>query len=201
MPSLHRNLGVASLCALLAGGMVALSYASVPLYRLFCQVTGYAGTTQRAEAVPGPVGTREITVEFDANAAPGLAWAFAPAQRRMKVKLGEQALAFYRAENRSDAATSGQAVFNVTPDVAGRYFTKIECFCFTEQTLAAHRSADLPVLFFVDPELANDPDLKSVGTITLSYTFFPLAPEKLSAAPGKGQGSDGMKTARPPGRS
>lgn len=201
MPSLNRNLKVASLCGLLAMGMVGLSYAAVPLYRLFCQVTGYAGTTQRADAAPGRSGEREITIEFDANAAPGLAWTFAPAQRRMTVKLGEQTLAFYRAENVTDAAASGQAVFNVTPGVAGRYFTKIECFCFSEQTLQARQSADMPVLFFVDPELAADPDLKSVKTITLSYTFFPVAPEKQSSAPGNGGGSERLKTARPPGRS
>ena len=201
MPPFNRNLKVATFCGLVAMGMVGLSYASVPLYRLFCQVTGFAGTTQRADAAPGRSGEREITVEFDANAAPGLAWTFAPAQRRITVKLGEQALAFYRAENVTDATATGQAVFNVTPDVAGRYFTKIECFCFTEQTLQARQSADMPVLFFVDPELAADPDMKSIKTITLSYTFFPVAPEKLSSAPGKGEGAEKLKTARPPGRS
>jgi cytochrome c oxidase assembly protein subunit 11 len=183
------NRRVAVLCLAVAAGMVGLSYASVPLYRLFCQVTGYGGTTQRAAEAPKSVIGREVVVEFDANTSPALPWSFEPAQRRVTVKLGEQALAFYRAVNKSDAPVRGQAVFNVTPDEVGRYFTKIECFCFTEQELAPHQSVDMPVLFYVDPGLADDPDLKSVRTLTLSYTFYPVPGEKVSDAPqGPGNG-------------
>ena len=183
-PSLRaaeRNIRVASLCGLLVLAMVGMSYAAVPLYRIFCEVTGYDGTTQRASAAPDSVLGREMNIEFDANIAPGLPWTFAPAQRRLKVRLGEEAMAHYRAVNNSGHSVTGTAVFNVTPALAGRYFTKIQCFCFTEQTLEPGRAADMPVVFFVDPKLADDNNLASLTTITLSYTFYPLAPDKVSA--------------------
>ena len=156
----------------LAFGMVGLAYASVPLYSLFCQVTGFGGTTQRAKAAPGTVLDREVTVQFNADVNSGLPWIFRPNQREVKVKLGETALVSYHAENRGKEPLVGTAVFNVTPEKTGAYFDKIECFCFTEQTLNPGESADLPVAFFVDPALADDPNLEDVTTITLSYTFY-----------------------------
>jgi len=182
-PSLRaaeRNIRVASLCGLVVLAMVGMSYASVPLYRIFCQVTGYDGTTQRASAAPRTVLGREMTIEFDANTGPGLPWTFAPAQRRLTVRLGEEAMAHYRAVNNAGHRVTGTAVFNVTPVLAGRYFTKIQCFCFTEQTLDPGQTVDMPVVFFVDPKIAEDKDLASLATITLSYTFYPLPPDKLS---------------------
>ena len=156
----------------LAGGMIGLAYASVPLYSLFCQVTGYGGTTQRASAAPGTVLDRVVTVRFNADVNSGLPWSFRPNQREVKVKLGETALVSYRAENRSKEPVVGTAVFNVTPEKTGAFFNKIECFCFTEQVLNPGEGVDMPVAFFVDPALANDPNLEDVTTITLSYTFY-----------------------------
>jgi cytochrome c oxidase assembly protein subunit 11 len=153
--------------------MVGLSFAAVPLYRMFCQVTGYGGTPQRAEAAPGEVLDRTVRVRFDANVAKGLPWRFTPEQQTMDVKIGETALAFYRASNPTKAPVSGTAVFNVVPEQAGRYFTKIECFCFQQQTLAAGQKVDMPVTFFVDPKIVEDVDTKSISEITLSYTFYP----------------------------
>lgn len=155
-----------------AFGMVGLAYASVPLYRLFCQVTGYGGTTQTAERAPEAASDRTVTVFFDANTARDLAWEFAPSQRSVNVRVGEESLAFYRARNTADRPVTGQATFNVTPAKAGLYFVKVECFCFSEQTLAPGQSADMPVTFFVDPAIAEDPNLDDVEEITLSYTFF-----------------------------
>jgi cytochrome c oxidase assembly protein subunit 11 len=161
------------MAAAVALGMVGLSYASVPLYRLFCQVTGYAGTTQRAEAAPKQASNRMFAVRFDSNVSSNLPWSFKPEQLEVKVRAGEQHLAFYRARNRSDRPLTGTAIFNVTPGEAGQYFNKIECFCFTEQTLNPGESAEFPVSFFVDPAIDRDPDLNTLTTITLSYSFYP----------------------------
>jgi cytochrome c oxidase assembly protein subunit 11 len=152
--------------------MVGLSFAAVPLYRLYCQVTGYAGTTQKADKPSNVVLDRTITLHFDANVAPDLAWRFEPVQRTMDVKIGENALAFYRATNLSDEPLTGTAVFNVTPEAAGIHFNKIECFCFTEQTLEPGQSADMPVSFFVDPAIVDDEDASYLSELTLSYTFY-----------------------------
>jgi cytochrome c oxidase assembly protein subunit 11 len=154
------------------GGMAGLTYASVPLYRLFCQVTGYGGTTQVADRLPERVLDRVITVRFNADVSASLAWQFRPVRRAIDVRLGEQALAFFAARNKSDAPTTGTATFNVTAAKAGAYFNKIACFCFDEQTLAPGQSADMPVTFFIDPKLADDRNLDDVTTITLSNTFF-----------------------------
>jgi cytochrome c oxidase assembly protein subunit 11 len=160
-----------------AAGMVGASFAAVPLYRLFCQVTGYGGTTQRADRAPVEPGARVITVRFDANVSGnGLPWSFAPVEREMRVRVGEEHLAFYRATNQARVATTGQATFNVTPFKAGPYFSKIACFCFTEQTLEPRQSMDMPVSFFIDPAIADDPNTADVDTITLSYTFFRTEP-------------------------
>jgi cytochrome c oxidase assembly protein subunit 11 len=180
-----RNARTALLCLALAASMVAASYAAVPLYRIFCQVTGFGGTTQRAEAAPARALDRTINVEFDANAAPGLPWTFVPVQRRLAVKLGEESIAYYRVANNSAKAVTGTAVFNVTPPLAGRYFSKIQCFCFVEQTLQPGQSADLPVVFFVEPKIADDQDLAALQTITLSYTFYRVPEDKLSGGPAK----------------
>jgi cytochrome c oxidase assembly protein subunit 11 len=161
-------------------GMVGLTAAAVPLYRLFCEVTGYGGTTQRAEAAPERRVEETITVRFNADVGRGLPWSFAPVERAVEVRLGEQHLAFYRAHNASDRAIVGSATFNVTPFKAGAYFSKIACFCFEEQTLQAGETVDMPVSFYVDPAILDDPATHDVRTITLSYTFFALdaaAPE------------------------
>ena len=153
--------------------MVGLAYASVPLYQLFCQKTGFNGTTQHATAAPDAATEKFISIRFDANTAASLGWNFTARQRVMKVKIGEQYMAYYSATNLTDKEVTGTAVFNVTPAEAGAYFNKIQCFCFSKQTLKPHESADLPVDFFVDPAILDDLDSKSISEITLSYTFFP----------------------------
>ena len=169
-PRRHGMLAL-SLAGLVAA-MVGLSFAAVPLYRIFCQATGYNGTPQRADKGADQVLDRTITVRFDGNVDPALPWSFAPEQRTMEVKIGETALAFFKATNRTGAPVTGTAIFNVTPQQAGLYFTKIECFCFTEQTLAAGASAEMPVTFFVDPKIVENDDTKNIAEITLSYTFY-----------------------------
>jgi len=164
-------------------GMLGLAYASVPLYKLFCQVTGYGGTTQRADAAPSEIRTETVSVKFDANTAASLGWSFHAEQQSMTVRIGEQNMAHYRAVNTSDRPLTGSAVFNVTPVSAGAYFNKIQCFCFTEQTLQPGESVDMPVVFFVDPTVLDDPDTRAIKEITLSYTFYPVdKPKNLSAA-------------------
>ncbi|MBP2291959.1 cytochrome c oxidase assembly protein [Azospirillum rugosum] len=162
----------------LVAGMVGLAFASAPLYSLFCRVTGFGGTTQRAEAAATRIVDRTITIRFNADVNNALPWNFQPELREVKVKLGETGLANYRAENRSAKPTVGTAVYNVTPDKAGIYFNKIQCFCFNEQVLEPGQQVDMPVAFFVDPALADDPNMEDVGTITLSYTFFRANDEK-----------------------
>ena len=178
-----RNRGTALVCAAVVAGMVAMSFAAVPLYRLFCQVTGFGGTTQRAEAVAGPVLDRMMSVRFDSNVGAGLPWEFKPVDREIELKIGEQAQGTYRATNLSDRPTTGTATFNVSPPLAGAYFVKIECFCFTEQRLEPGQSAETPVMFYIDPSIADDPDVARLGTITLSYTFYPAEqPARVSQA-------------------
>ena len=170
---------VTLLCVLLVGMGGLVSY-SATLYRIICQVTGYGGTVQVAENVSETLSKRKIIVRFNADTARGLGWEFQPAQDQVSLRLGEQGLAFFRAENKTATPVTGRATFNVTPAKAGMYFNKVACFCFTEQTLASGESADMPVQFFVDPELENDPNLGDVTTITLSYTFFRAEPEEES---------------------
>jgi cytochrome c oxidase assembly protein subunit 11 len=162
------------LASLAICGMLGLTAAAVPLYRLFCQVTGYGGTTQVAEALPAEPLAQTIKVRFNADIDPDLPWSFRPLQREVEVRIGEQHLAFYRAQNHSDRAVAGQAVYNVTPFKAGAYFDKIACFCFEEQRLAPGEEVDMPVSFFVDPAILDDPNTRALTTITLSYTFFRL---------------------------
>tara|TARA_B110000438_G_scaffold297149_1_gene343060 strand:- start:3046 stop:3639 length:594 start_codon:yes stop_codon:yes gene_type:complete len=165
---------------ILVSGMGGLSYASVPLYKLFCQVTGYGGTTQQVVKPSSVVIDRKINVRFDSNTKPSLDWDFKPAQQSMKLAVGQNALAFYTARNKSDNPIVGTATFNVTPEKAGLYFNKVECFCFTEQLLAAKELVEMPVSFFIDPAIVNDPNLDDVTTITLSYTFFPSKDQSLA---------------------
>jgi cytochrome c oxidase assembly protein subunit 11 len=162
--------------------MAGLTYASVPLYRLFCQVTGYGGTTQRAVQAPGAVKGRVFTIRFNADVQPGLPWTFQPVRREVQVKLGEQTLAYFRAHNHGRTAITGTATFNVTPQKVGRYFDKIACFCFTRQRLEPGQTVDMPVTFYVDPEIVKDRNAGDVDTITLSYSFFPARTDTEKAA-------------------
>ena len=168
----RRHLKVVAPCLVVIGIMIGLVAYSPTLYRLFCAATGFGGTTQRANSESGTISDRIITVRFDSNVAPGLPWRFEPAQREVKVHLGEQQLVFFTAENLTDEAIVGHATFNVTPLTTGIYFNKIQCFCFDEERLNAHQKVDMPVVFFVDPSLATDAETRDVDTITLSYTFF-----------------------------
>ena len=173
-PRRMSSLGMtAAACVVFGAAMLGAAFASVPLYRIFCQVTGYGGTTQRAESAPDTVSDRVVTVRFDANIANGVGWAFRPEQREMKVKLGELAHATFFAENRGDTTTTASAIFNVSPDRTGAFFNKIACFCFTSQTLKPGEKVELPVTFFVDPAMDRDSESRYTDTITLSYTFYP----------------------------
>lgn len=179
----HRsNRTVALACVAFFGSMVGVAYAAVPLYELFCQVTGYGGTTQRAEQYSQTILDRDITVRFDANVSGGLPWDFKPVQRNVKLKIGETTQVAYEARNTFSQPTMGRASFNVTPQIAGAYFMKVECFCFTDTELAPNEAMDMPVVFFVDPEIVNVPELRDIKTITLSYTFFPTEGDRPMAA-------------------
>ncbi|MBP1850309.1 cytochrome c oxidase assembly protein [Rhizobium halophytocola] len=184
--SARRNGAVLVACVAFVGGMVGMSYAAVPLYRMFCQVTGFNGTTQRAEQGSDVILDRKITVTFDSNVSPGLNWAFKPMQHAVNPKIGETVKIKYLATNRSPRPVTGQAVFNVTPLEAAAYFNKIECFCFTETTLKPGESLEMPVVFYVDPEITTAPETKGINTLTLSYTFYPREPaEPVAALPDK----------------
>lgn len=180
--------------------MIGVAYASVPLYEMFCRVTGFAGTTQVATAAPGRVLERTITVRFDASRDGNLPWKFEPLQNEVSVKLGEEKLVFYRATNLSQRPIVGTATYNVTPDIAGSWFNKIQCFCFTEQLLKPGESVEMPVTFFVDPDMAKDHKYDGVKTITLSYTFFEATTDRartllekaqMPVSPGIGQAPSG----------
>ena len=172
--SRRRNTAFAAAGFALAMG--ALTFASAPLYDLFCRATGFGGTTQRTAVAPmAPPSARTVNVRFNADVAPGLPWSFQPRSRVVTVRLGEETLAYYRAENRGDRPTTGTATFNVTPAKAGKFFVKMACFCFQEQALAAGVSVELPVSFYLDPAMMDDPHMGDVDTVTLSYTFFPTA--------------------------
>lgn len=153
-------------------GMLGLAYAAVPFYSAFCRATGYGGTPQRVEADSGPVGGRKLRVAFDTNVAPGLPWSFEPETESVIVRTGKTATVFFRARNLSDQPTAANATFNVTPEVSGAWFDKIQCFCFNEQHLGPHESAEWPVVFFLDPGLETDESMAKVDSITLSYTLF-----------------------------
>jgi cytochrome c oxidase assembly protein subunit 11 len=158
---------------LLVFGMTGLAFASVPLYRIFCQVTGFGGTPVRAADAPGAV-AGQIGVRFDVNINPALPWKFEPVEKTIRIAPGERTQIAYRATNLTARATTGTAVFNVSPALAGKYFSKIECFCFSEQVLKGGESVEMPVIFFVDPKLKADPATRHIDEITLSYTFYPV---------------------------
>jgi cytochrome c oxidase assembly protein subunit 11 len=168
-----KNLRVALSAATVTFAMLGLSFAAVPFYKAFCQATGFGGTTQRADAAPKQATDQKISIRFDANTSGALNWSFHARQNAMTVKIGEQSLAYFDARNVSDKVLTGSAVFNVTPPAAGAYFNKIQCFCFTKQTLKPGESAEFPVVYFVDPAILDDADAKGINEITLSYTFYP----------------------------
>ncbi|HXG80664.1 MAG TPA: cytochrome c oxidase assembly protein [Sphingomicrobium sp.] len=169
----QKNRAVGIRAALVGLAMLGLAFAAVPLYRIFCQVTGFGGTTMRAEAAPGAV-AGQVGVRFDANISPTLPWKFEPEQTTVRIRPGAKTTVFYKASNYTARRTVGTATFNVTPEAAGKYFSKIECFCFTEQTLKGGESVRMPVVFYVDPRLREDPDTRHIDEITLSYTFYPV---------------------------
>ena len=157
-----------------AAAMAGLAFASVPLYRVFCAATGFAGTTGRAATAQSPVAGSSIKVRFDGNTSPGMPWVFRPDTTQVTIPIGGRRMAFFRATNLSAQATTGRATFNVSPDLAGRYFKKIACFCFTEQTLKAGETVEMPVTYFVDRAILDDPQARKIDEITLSYTFYPV---------------------------
>jgi cytochrome c oxidase assembly protein subunit 11 len=186
-PKRHRtrsDVVVAAACGGFVALMVGLSYASVPLYTWFCRATGFGGIPQIASVGPAAISDRHITVRFDANVGPGLPWRFEPERNAIDVRLGEVVTVYYTVTNTSLAATAGQALYNVTPTTVGSYFIKINCFCFTEQRLAAGEKREMAVVFYVDPEMVKDSDQNDLDTITLSYTFYPSRPPRGGVADG-----------------
>jgi cytochrome c oxidase assembly protein subunit 11 len=183
---LGRDAVVASICGLVVVLMVGASYAAVPFYNWFCRATGFNGTTQVATAAPSSAPlARKIAVRFDSNVAPGLPWKFEPEQTEIAIKIGEVVTVFYTVTNQSARTTTGQAAYNVAPLTVGKYFEKINCFCFTEQTMAPGERRQMPVVFYVDPSVVADSDNDGLNTITLSYTFYPVrdpAPKPLAAS-------------------
>lgn len=186
-----RHKLVAAACVLFVAAMVGMAYASVPLYAMFCSLTGFGGAPRVSAAMPEGTSERMVTVRFDANVAPGLPWIFKPEQPSVTVKVGETKLVYFRAENTFDKPTYGQATYNVTPGNSGFYFVKMQCFCFNEQELKARETLEMPVVFYIDPAIEQDSDMASLKTVTLSYTFFPAkppAPKAASAGEGPGKG-------------
>ena len=193
-PLRHSDAIVAATCGLGVAVMVGAAYAAVPLYDWFCRATGFNGTTQVATSVPSDAPLqRKISVRFDANVGPGLPWKFEPEQNEIEVRIGEVVTVFYTVTNQAARTTAGQAAYNVAPLTVGAYFQKINCFCFTEQTMGPGEKREMPVVFYVDPQLAKDSENDGLRTITLSYTFYPVrdpAPKPLAAGEGdKRQGN------------
>jgi cytochrome c oxidase assembly protein subunit 11 len=193
--AVDRNARTAWTLVLVVGGMLGLAYASVPLYEMFCKVTGFGGTPMVAQPGERPVIARTVAVRFDSNTDPNLPWRFEPLQREVKVQLGEEKLIHYRATNVSQRPIVGTATFNVTPERTAAWFNKVQCFCFNEQLLQPGQSVDMPVVFFVDPEMAKDRRYDDIRTITLSYTFFEAKTERaktlLGGIPANGTGRGG----------
>ena len=192
---MDRNARIAWTLVAVVGSMLGLAYAAVPLYEAFCKATGFGGTPLVAQEGERPVIGRAVTVRFDSNVDPNLAWRFEPVQREVKVKLGEEKLVFFRATNVSQRPIVGTATYNVTPERTAGWFNKIQCFCFTEQLLQPGQSVDMPVVFFVDAEMDKDRRYDDIRTITLSYTFYEAKTERaktllggLSANNGTGKG-------------
>ncbi|MFN3584061.1 cytochrome c oxidase assembly protein [Phenylobacterium sp.] len=193
-PQVRCNRRVAIICAAAFVGMIGAAYASVPLYRAFCQLTGFDGTTRKAEAAPGAVLDKTLTIRFDANVR-DLPWTFVTKQTSQTAKIGETKIAFFQVTNNSDKPITGRAVFNVVPEQAGPYFQKLDCFCFSDQTVGPGQTVDMPVLYFVDPKYADDFETKGKSEVTLSYTFFPStsapAPARADLHPAKTAGAKG----------
>lgn len=171
-PNKKRMAITAAIASAAVLGMTGMAFAAVPLYQAFCRITGYGGTTQEASVAPSQALERRIEIRFDSNVSPDLPVEFTPSQVSETLRIGETGLAFYRIRNLSDQPIVARATYNVTPHVAGQYFAKLECFCFTDRTLAPGEEAELPVVFFVDPELVDDPNTADINTVTLSYTYF-----------------------------
>lgn len=189
----RKNRKVALMAAATAAGMLGLGFASVPLYRIFCQVTGFGGTTMKiteAQAATIRSTDKVMTIRFDANVERGMPWQFKPVQNTDRVSIGARDMAIFTAKNLSDKPTTGTATFNVSPELAGRYFSKVQCFCFTEQTLKPGEEVRMPVIYYVDPKILQDPEVKDIDSITLSYTFHPTpdpqAEAEAVAKPAKG---------------
>jgi cytochrome c oxidase assembly protein subunit 11 len=184
---LRRDVAIAAACGVLVAGMVGASFAAIPLYKIFCQVTGFAGTTQVSRIAPKHELARELTIRFDSNVAPGLPWKFIPERNEIKLHIGEVATVHYKVINEAARAITAQATYNVTPTTVGAYFDKINCFCFTEQTLKPGETREMTVVFYVDPKIVDDRDQDPLNTITLSYTFYRLPePERpVAEAPDK----------------
>jgi cytochrome c oxidase assembly protein subunit 11 len=194
----RRNLNLLMVLVGVVAAMTGLSFAAVPLYRIFCAATGFGGTPQRAEQAPTEISDRVVTVTFTADIAKGLGWRFQPMQRSTEVRVGETKLAYFVAENLESRPVTGRAVFNVSPDLYGAYFNKIECFCFTEQTLQPGQRVEMPVSFFIDPAMLKDPELKSLNDITLSYTFFRAEDDGKNAEQKVGQAENSQAGAGQP---
>ena len=192
-PSLdHRNRRTALIFAVVAAAMLGLGFASVPLYRLFCQVTGFGGTTQRvseAQAASVQAVGKTMTVRFDANVERGFPWRFRPEQVKDTVTIGARDMAIFTARNLSDKPITGMATFNVEPEYVGKYFNKVQCFCFTEQTLQPGQEVRMPVLYYIDPAILDDKDARDVESITLSYTFHPIVGDTSNGLDRTGSGS------------
>lgn len=171
-PTERRNRKVAIICGLFFFGMIGAAYASVPLYKAFCQLTGFDGTIRRAEAAPDTVLDKKLTIRFDANVR-DLPWTFTAEQNTQVIKIGETGLAYFKVTNNGPNAITGRAVYNVVPEQAGAYFQKIQCFCFSDQTIKAGETVEFPVVYFVDPKYADDFETKGAGEVTLSYTYYP----------------------------
>ncbi|WP_243625945.1 cytochrome c oxidase assembly protein [Phenylobacterium hankyongense] len=181
---MRRNRNVAVICGVVFFGMIGAAYASVPLYKAFCQVTGYDGTVSRAQIAPDKVLDQAITIRFDANLR-DLPWDFTAEQTSQVAKIGETKLAVFKVTNNSDKPVTGRAVFNVVPEQAGAYFRKLQCFCFSDQTIGARQTVEMPVLYFVDPKYATDYETKGQKEVTLSYTFYPAVDSKPPAQQAK----------------
>lgn len=177
-----RNAKVAVICAFTFFFMIGAAFAAVPIYRMFCQVTGFDGATRRASTAADQVLGRTLTIRFDANVR-DLPWTFTAEQTSQEAKIGETKIAFFKVTNNSDKPVTGRAIFNVVPEQAGPYFQKLQCFCFSDQTIAAGATVDMPVLYYVDPKYADDINTKGKPEVTLSYTFFPTTAKQAQAAP------------------
>jgi cytochrome c oxidase assembly protein subunit 11 len=177
--------------------MTGAGFAAVPLYKAFCQVTGFYGTARRVTAASDKVLDRELEINFDTNVAAGMPWTFKAEQRKQRVKIGATSIAFFKVTNNSNQPITGRAAYNVSPNQSGAYVRKLQCFCFSEQTLAPHQTIEFPVVYFIDPDYATDPETKGWGDLTLSYTFVEIAPKPAApatekiAAPKRGGGLGG----------